>query len=136
MKNLIFLIFFAIAGMCLNAQTVNIHKKDGSVIRVPLKDFNYMDITHESGTTENFGGTWSVNANGHKGNLIIQQNGNNITGSIMSSTDKITGTILPDGSITFTRHSCNQVYTGSLVNGKLIGNFTWMGGNYKWEASR
>lgn len=133
---MIFLMLFGIAGMCLQAQTVNIHKKDGSVIKIALKDFDYMNITSESDTQENFSGTWNVNANGHKGNLIIQQNGNKITGSILSTTDKISGEVLPDGSITFTRHSCNQVYKGNLVNGKLIGSFTWMNGNYKWEASR
>ena len=45
MKKMIFLMLFGIAGMCLQAQTVNIHKKDGSVIKVALKDFDYIDIS-------------------------------------------------------------------------------------------
>lgn len=144
MKKIIFLMLFGIAGMCLQAQTVNIHKKDGSVIRVALKDFDHMSISSESSTAttttttyRNFGGTWKVNANGHKGDLIIKQDGNNFTGSILGPNDKITGKVLSDGSVTFTRHSCNQVYKGSFVNGKLVGEFTSGGrSGYKWEASK
>ncbi len=48
MKRFTFIItalLLAATGMRLDAQTVNIHKKDGSVIRIAIKDFDRIDIS-------------------------------------------------------------------------------------------
>ena len=150
MKALVTFLLIAMVGI-LNAngqQTMNIHKKNGEVIKVKVDDIDFINYSNGSnnvsqvisnksqGTTPSVSGTWQVNANNFKGVLVINQNESGISGYIFGPNDKITGTIQSDGSIQFFRSAAKQNFTGKVSSNRMTGTFTWSGKTYNWEASR
>ena len=103
MRKMMILMLFCIAGMCLQAQTVNIHKKDGSVIKIALKDFDYIDISGNNSQTasasnkqtstepsaKNAAGIYKTDFN----EMTISQTGNRVTGTYKYSNGRIEGTL-------------------------------------------
>ncbi len=80
-------------------------------------------------------GTYEINANGHIGDLFIQQSGGTITGKILG--DNITqGTVSQTGAVRFVRSGCEQKYKGTL--GKNAAGAQTLSGTfddaYKWTA--
>lgn len=119
------LMLLGIAGMCLQAQTVNIHKKDGSVIKIALKDFDYINIsendaqatstprnrTQPAVSAKNATGTYKTDF----GEMTLRQNGNRVTGTYKYRDGRIEGTL--NGS------TLTGQWTQSNGKGRLIFNF-------------
>ncbi|MFA5555327.1 MAG: hypothetical protein WDA68_12370 [Phycisphaerae bacterium] len=103
MKKMMILMLLSMAGMCLQAQTVNIHKKDGSVIKVELKDFDYINIsgnnsqavstpkrqTQSAVSTKNATGTYKTSF----AEMTLRQSGNRVTGTYKYRNGRIEGTL-------------------------------------------
>lgn len=157
MKALVTFLLIAMVGI-LNAngqQTMNIHKKNGEVIKVKVDDIDYinydnsnvvstnghqkirdLELEREQGLPDAIPVNWQINANGFKGMMVIKQSGSDISGYVFNPNDKISGTIQADGTIKFLRSSCSQHYSGKVNGKKMTGTFTWAGSTYNWEASR
>lgn len=156
MKTVVTFLLIAIVGIfnVWGQQTMNIHKKNGEILKVKVADIDYINYSNgnndgsqaviirdsELGRTQgnapSVSGTWQVNANGFKGEMVINQNGSGISGYIFGPNDKISGTIQSDGSIQFLRSKANQNFTGKVNSNRMSGTFTWSGKTSKWEASR
>lgn len=103
MKKIIILMIISIVGMNLQAQFVNIHKKDGSVIKIALKDLDYIDITDVSSkaiatgrnqpqtdvSTKNIAGVYKTDFS----EMTLKQNGNKVTGTYKYNNGRIEGTL-------------------------------------------
>lgn len=100
------MMLFSIAAMSLQAQTVNIHKKDGTVIKVALQDFDYLEISGDNAKTsstktssdsnrqqvateKNASGVYNTDFN----ELTLTQTGNKVTGTYKHANGRIEGTI-------------------------------------------
>ncbi len=86
-------------------------------------------------------GEWNINANNHRGQMTINQQGSRFTGTILGD-QLIEGTITGN-TVTFTRKiSQTQHYTGTLTvaadgTATMTGTFTQnRGGSYKWTATK
>jgi hypothetical protein len=83
---------------------------------------------------QNFSGGWFMDANGWTFNLIIQQNGNQITGSMQAINSNNPASNISGSAngraIAFTRLSNNQFYEGYLFernSGNMAGKFCHQG---------
>lgn len=103
MKKMMILMLLGIVGMCLQAQTVNIHKKDGSVIKIALKDFDYINISGDNAQTvskpsnqtqtaspvKNATGIYETGFN----EMTLTQTGNKVTGTYKHRDGRVEGTL-------------------------------------------
>ncbi len=109
---------FGIAGMCLQAQTVNIHKKDGSVIKVALKDFDYIDISGNNSQTASALNTQTVKTAPQNMSSYRGKNGTTYTFSV---TGKSNGRIWGGENRVYTDDSdiaTAAVHAGLLTSGE------------------
>ena len=79
-------------------------------------------------------GQWAINANGYKGTMTIRSSGYGYTGSLnLRSPENLTNINFSNGTITFTRPSCGQKYTGTVRGNSITGTFDKV---YSWMANR
>ncbi len=98
MKKMIFLMLFGIMGMCLQAQTVNIHKKDGTVIKIALQDFDYINISETGSSSSKQSAVSSSNKidgvyKTDYREMILTQTGNKVNGTYGGTYGRIEGTL-------------------------------------------